>query len=118
MRYVDVILPLPIEGLFTYSITDEMAEKVRLGMRVLVPLGKSKMYTAIAVKVHDDEPTFDVKDVVSILDEHPILLPQQYQLWNWISDYYMSPIGEVYKAALPSLRRRIEETHGDVRQSF
>ncbi|MBQ2588217.1 MAG: primosomal protein N', partial [Prevotella sp.] len=102
MRYVDVILPLPIEGLFTYSITDEMAEKVRLGMRVLVPLGKSKMYTAIAVKVHDVEPTFDVKDVVSILDEHPILLPQQYQLWTWISDYYMSPIGEVYKAALPS----------------
>ncbi len=102
MRYVDVILPLPIEGLFTYSITDEMAEKVRLGMRVLVPLGKSKMYTAIAVKVHDVEPNFEVKDVVSILDEHPILLPQQYQLWIWISDYYMSPIGEVYKAALPS----------------
>lgn len=102
MRYVDVILPLPIEGLFTYSITDEMAEKVRLGMRVLVPLGKSKMYTAIAVKVHDVEPTFEVKDVVSLLDEHPILLPQQYQLWTWISDYYMSPIGEVYKAALPS----------------
>ena len=102
MRYVDVILPLPIEGLFTYSITDEMAEKVRLGMRVLVPLGKSKVYTAIAVKVHDAKPTFDVRDVVSILDEHPILLPQQYQLWTWISDYYMSPIGEVFKAALPS----------------
>lgn len=102
MKYVDVILPLPLEGLFTYSVTDEMAEKVRLGMRVLVPLGKTKMYTAIAVKVHDEKPAFEVKNIVSILDEHPILLPQQYQLWTWIADYYMSPIGEVYKAALPS----------------
>ena len=71
-------------------------------MRVLVPLGKSKMYTAIAVKVHDVKPNFDIKQVVSILDDAPILLPQQYKLWKWISDYYISPIGEVYKAALPS----------------
>ena len=102
MKYVDVILPLPLDGLFTYSITDEMAEKLQFGMRLLVPLGRSKMYTAIAVKVHDVKPNFDVKSIVSILDEHPVLLPQQYKLWKWISEYYMSPIGEVYKAALPS----------------
>ena len=102
MKYVDVILPLPLDGLFTYSLTDEMAKKLQLGMRVLVPLGRSKMYTAIAINVHDVKPNFDVKLIVSILDDAPILLPRQYQLWQWISDYYMSPIGEVYKAALPS----------------
>lgn len=102
MKYVDVILPLPVEGTFTYSVNDSMADKLQQGMRVLVPLGKSKMYTGIAVRVHDDKPTFDVKGIVSILDDHPVLLPQQYRLWQWIADYYMSPIGEVYKAALPS----------------
>ena len=102
MKYVDVILPLPIEGTFTYSVTDEMAKRLQVGMRVLVPLGKSKMYTGIAVKVHDDKPQFDVRNVVSVLDDHPMLLPQQLQLWQWIADYYMSPLGEVYKAALPS----------------
>lgn len=102
MKYVDVILPLPIEGVFTYSASDQMAVKLQLGMRVLVPLGKSKMYTGIAVRVHDDKPDYDLKEVVSILDDHPVLLPQQYRLWQWIADYYMSPIGEVYNAALPS----------------
>ena len=102
MNYVDVILPLPIEGVFTYSASDQMAGKLQLGMRVLVPLGKSKMYTGIAVRVHDDKPDYDLKEVVSILDDHPVLLPQQYRLWQWIADYYMSPIGEVYNAALPS----------------
>ena len=102
MKYVDVILPLPIEGVFTYSASDQMAGKLQLGMRVLVPLGKSKMYTGIAVRVHDDKPDYDLKEVVSILDDHPVLLPQQYRLWQWIADYYMSPIGEVYNAALPS----------------
>ena len=101
MRYIDVILPLPIEGFFTYSISDEMSKMVKMGMRVLVPLGKSKMYTGIAVGVHDNKPNFEVKGIVSILDDQPVLLPQQYRLWQWIADYYMSPIGEVYKAALP-----------------
>lgn len=110
MHYVDVILPLPLEGLFTYGVPTDLQEQVRFGVRVVVPLGKSKTYTAMAVRVHDDAPTYlqkdgkpvTVKDVLSVLDAQPILLPAQYQLWRWIADYYMSPVGEVYKAALPS----------------
>ena len=102
MRYVDVILPLPLDGLFTYSISDEMSRRVSLGIRVLVPLGKTKTYTAVAVRIHDTKPNFEVKAVLQILDADPILLPQQFALWQWIADYYLSPLGDIYKAALPA----------------
>lgn len=109
MKFVDVILPLPLDGAFTYAVSDEMAPKVQLGVRLLVPLGRSKTYTALAVRIHDAMPTtlqqqgrkVDVKEVIDVLDESPILLPEQYRLWQWISDYYLSPMGEIFKAALP-----------------
>ncbi|HEY9541997.1 replication restart helicase PriA, partial [Prevotella sp.] len=69
---------------------------------LLVPLGRSKTYTAVAVALHDTKPDFDVKEILAVLDAEPVLLPQQMKLWQWISDYYLSPIGDVYKAALPS----------------
>ncbi|MBQ7422677.1 MAG: primosomal protein N' [Prevotella sp.] len=102
MKYVDVILPLPLEGLFTYGIPAHLQAQMKFGVRVVVPLGKSKSYTALAVRVHDEQPTFDVKDIREVLDDAPMLLPEQLRLWNWIADYYLSPIGEIYKAALPS----------------
>lgn len=102
MKYVDVILPLPLDGLFTYSIAPGMAEQVSLGVRVQVPLGRSKTYTALVVRVHEEKPDFEVREVMQVLDASPILLPQQYRLWQWISSYYISPIGDIYKAALPS----------------
>ena len=102
MRYVDVILPLPLEGLFTYAIGDSLAAGVQLGVRLLVPLGKSKTYTALAVRLHDEKPDFEVREVISVLDASPVLLPAQYELWKWMADYYMAPLGEIYKAALPS----------------
>ena len=102
MKFVDVILPLPLEGLFTYVLPETLAGKVRFGMRVLVPLGKSKRYTALAVKVHDKEPDFKCRAIIDVLDDAPVLLPQQYRLWQWIAEYYLSPIGEIFKAALPS----------------
>lgn len=102
MKYVDVILPLPLEGLFTYSLPPGLHDKDLFGYRVLVPLGKSKTYTAIAVRCHDDKPQFDVRNIISVLDDTPMLLGEQYRLWTWIADYYLSPIGEIYKAALPS----------------
>ncbi len=102
MRYVDVILPLPLEGLFTYAVGDPLVPKVSLGVRVLVPLGKSKTYTAIAVSMHDDKPDFEVKEIISVIDSTPVLLERQFRLWQWIADYYMSAIGDVYKAALPA----------------
>lgn len=102
MRYVDVILPRPLEGYFTYAISDELAAGVKLGIRVLVPFGASKTCTAMAVRVHDDKPEFDTKAVLQVVDTAPVLLPQQLDLWQWIALYYMAPIGDVYTAALPA----------------
>lgn len=102
MRYVDVILPLPLEGLFTYAVSDELAARVAMGVRVVVPFNKSKRYTALVAKLHDEKPDFEVKNVIEVLDSQPIILPEQLQLWNWISEYYMAPIGEVMNAALPA----------------
>ena len=102
MRYVDVILPRPLEGYFTYVISDELAAGVKLGIRVLVPFGASKTCTAMAVRVHDEKPDFDTKAVLQVVDSAPMLLPQQLDLWQWIAQYYMAPIGDVYTAALPA----------------
>lgn len=102
MRYVDVILPRPLEGYFTYAISDELAAGVKLGIRVLVPFGASKTCTAMAVRVHDEKPDFDTKVVLQVVDSAPMLLPQQLDLWQWIAQYYMAPIGDVYTAALPA----------------
>ncbi len=102
MKYVDVILPLPLEGTFTYSLPLDLQGRTLFGHRVLVPLGRSKTYTAMVARCHDEEPKFEVRDIISVLDDSPMLLPEQYKLWTWIADYYLSPVGEVYKAALPS----------------
>ena len=99
MRYVDVILPLPLEGLFTYSLPDGL--QVEAGARVLVPLAKTKKYVALAVRVHDQRPDFDVRPVEEVLDAKPIVTSRQIALWQWIADYNLSPLGEVYNAALP-----------------
>ena len=101
MKYVDVLLPLPLEGLFTYALPEEMEAHVGFGMRVVVPLGRSKTYVAIAVKVHSEKPEFKVKPILHVMDTEPVLTPLQYELWQWIADYYMSPLGEVYNAAMP-----------------
>lgn len=102
MKYVDVILPLPLEALYTYSLPQTEQGRNLYGYRVLVPLGRSKTYTAIVVRCHDDKPDYPTKDIYSVLDNTPMLLSQQLQLWKWISDYYICPIGDVYKAAMPS----------------
>lgn len=109
MRYVDVILPLPLPGLFTYSVPEGMEGKVVFGKRLLVPLGKSKKYIAMAVKTHDVKPAFGVKPIEQVLDEEPTLLPQQYRLWSWIGEYYMSPLGDVYNAAFPAGLKSMEK---------
>ena len=101
MLYVDVLLPLPLEGLFTYAVPEEMEAQVRFGVRLVVPLGRSKTYVAIAVKIHGQQPEFKVKPGLEVMDEEPILTESQFNLWRWIADYYMSPLGEVYNAAMP-----------------
>ena len=99
--YADLILPVPLQGLFTYAIPEGM--NVEVGVRVLVTFGRSKTYLGIVVKVHDVKPEgYAVKPITQVIDEAPIVTEKQLRLWQWISDYYLSPIGEVYKAALPS----------------
>lgn len=101
MTYADVILPVPLTGLFTYSVPEGMA--VGVGMRVLVTFGRSKKYMGIVASLHSNKPEgYEVKPITQVMDAEPIVTDNQLKLWNWIADYYMSPIGEVYKAALPS----------------
>ncbi len=102
MLYVDVILPLPLEGTFTYSVPDTLAPQVRMGVRVVVPLGRSKTYTAMAVRTHGDKPEFDTRDIIQVVDDSPVLPESQLRLWQWISTYYMCTLGDVFKAALPA----------------
>ena len=101
--FVDVILPLPLDGVFTYSVPASMEGQVQRGFRVLVPLGRNKTYVGVISDIHDKAPEgYQTKDILQVLDVSPILLDSQLKLWQWIADYYMSPLGEVYKAALPS----------------
>lgn len=114
MTYANIILPLPLDGYFTYGVPDALASRVQNGMRVTVPFGKSKTYVGIVAEYPVDVPKsaeevaqqgekkIEYKNIADVLDDTPILLPQQLRLWKWIADYYMSPIGDVYKAALPS----------------
>ena len=103
MDFADIILPVPLDGCFTYAIPEQWRLSVKVGQRVLVNFGRNKQYVGIIAKLHDTKPQgYDVKDILQLMDDEPILLPSQLALWQWISTYYMSPIGEVYKAALPA----------------
>ena len=101
MTYVDVILPVPLEGMFTYAVPENVT--VQVGQRVVVPFGRSKTYVGLVGRVHQKPPEgYAVKDIRQVMDAAPIVTEQQLKLWQWISDYYLSPIGDVYKAALPA----------------
>ena len=100
--YIDVILPLPLDGVFTYSVPPELERQVVVGCRVLVPFGRNKIYVGIICGKGTVPSVSQIKPILQVLDTSPILLPSQLQLWQWMADYYLSPIGEVYKAALPA----------------
>ncbi|MEZ4796587.1 MAG: primosomal protein N' [Flavobacteriaceae bacterium] len=101
--FIDVILPIPLEKLFTYSITEAEAYFIKSGTRVAVPFGKQKIYTALVYAIHQNAPTnYEAKEIHQILDENPIVTEQQLKFWTWISNYYMCTLGDVLRAALPS----------------
>lgn len=109
--YVDVIVPLPIAGQYTYSLPDEMVGRVLVGCRVVVPFGRKKYYTGLVTRIHEDAPEgYETKEVAELLDEHPILFERQYRFWKWLSEYYLCTLGDVYKAALPSGMKLESET--------
>ena len=100
--YVDVILPLPLPGTFTYRVPKELEKSILPGCRVSVPLGSKKSYTALIVALHNNEPKeYAVKDIIELLDNAPIVTEQQMKLWDWISRYYLCSLGDIYKAAIP-----------------
>ncbi|HEY1038314.1 MAG TPA: primosomal protein N' [Bacteroidia bacterium] len=101
--FIDVVLPLAVPNLFTYRVPVEMMSAVRVGSRVVVQFGKSKLYTALIRNIHDTPPTaYEAKYIESIVDEAPVVNETQFVFWEWMAAYYMSHIGEVMNAALPS----------------
>lgn len=102
MLYADVILPLPLQDTYTYAVPQEMGSGIKRGCRVVVQFGAKKVYTAIVIKVHDQKPAFDnIKYISELLESRPIVNENQLTFWQWIASYYMCPLGDVYKAALP-----------------
>jgi primosomal protein N' (replication factor Y) len=102
-KFADIIVPLPLAQTYTYSIPEDMENQIAVGMRVIVHFGTSKFYTGIVANIHSNHPAYDkIKPISEIIDDKPILLPSQLQLWNFVSQYYQSALGDVYKTALPS----------------
>ncbi|RKN81557.1 replication restart helicase PriA [Ulvibacterium marinum] len=102
-HFINVVLPIPLEKLFTYRISQAEAEWLTPGIRVTVPFGKSKIYTALVYEIHTTPPeVYEAKEIHEILDQRPIVNPIQLQHWKWIAAYYMCTLGEVFRTALPS----------------
>jgi primosomal protein N' (replication factor Y) len=112
--YADCIVPLPLEGVFTYSVPTHLSQKVQVGCRVNVPFGAKKQYAALVTRLHDEKPACQTKDILAVLEEEAMLMPNQLKLWQWVAEYYMCTLGEVYKAAIPS---GLKEKDGVVRYS-
>ncbi|UQD56812.1 primosomal protein N' [Flavobacterium sp. K5-23] len=103
MHFVEVILPLSLAKTFTYSVSEAEYHYIKKGMRLAVPFGKSKIYTALVIDIHQNKPTlYDAKEIHQILDEKPIVTEIQIAHWQWIASYYMCAIGDVYRGAMPS----------------
>ena len=108
--YIDIILPLALPKLYTYEVGIEFSDEIEIGIAVIVQFGKKKLYTGIIKKIHTEEPKYETKPIIEICN--PIIKINNYQLelWNWISDYYMCSLGDVYKAALPAGLKLESET--------
>ncbi len=117
--YAEVILPLPLYGTFTYGVPEEMERGLTVGCRVVVPFGRRKYYTAIVSGITPVAPVgFEVKDIISMLDEGAVLKHPQLKLWNWISEYYLCAVGDVYKAAVPAGLKVESETFVELNPDY
>lgn len=109
--YADVILPLPHSNIFTYAVPAELCSKIEKGYRVIVPFGKRKYYTAIVTAIHEKKPkNIEIKEIHSLIDCYPLVNEYQLNLWEWISFYYLSSLGDTYRVAIPSKLRIESET--------
>lgn len=110
-RFVDVLLPLPLPGYFTYRLPHDFGDEITFGKRVVVPFGKSKLYSALVVRVHTEAPRqVNIKYITELIDEKPIISEKQFRLWQWLSHYYMCNMGDVMAIALPSAFKIASET--------
>lgn len=118
MLFAEVILPLPLRERFTYQIPEPLQEKVKPGMRVLVQFGKKKYYSALVTATTTSHSAdFEIKPIDAVLDDEPVINQLNLDLWNWIEDYYMCPIGEVMNAAMPSAMK-LEGSHGILEEKY
>ncbi|NOU58753.1 replication restart helicase PriA [Marinifilum caeruleilacunae] len=118
-KFADIILPLPLAGVFTYSIPGELQTELAIGKRVVVPLGSKKMYTGIVQSLHSNAPDdYQTKDILSCLDHFPIINHIQLKFWDWISQYYQAVLGDVYKAAVPSGLKLESQTKITLNEAF
>lgn len=101
--FADVIIPLPLPNLFTYRIPVGMEQMAKKYTRAVVPFGRKKRYAGLIVNVHENPPqAYQAKYIEQVLDEVPIINDKNFELWKWIQQYYMSPLGAVMNVALPS----------------
>jgi primosomal protein N' (replication factor Y) len=112
LQYAQIVLPLNLKGSFTYKVPEEMMSEIQPGMRVLVPFGGKKIYTGIVFELHDNAPeNFTAKEVISMLDDKPIVPEEQIRFWNWLSEYYLCSLGEIYRFSFPSSLKLESETY-------
>ncbi|HIA37051.1 MAG TPA: primosomal protein N', partial [Flavobacteriales bacterium] len=110
-KFLNVLLPLALPKLYTYRVPRDLSDEVSLGKRVVVQFGRNKVYSALITEIHTKAPKqYEAKYILSVLDEDPIVVPQQLKLWKWMSSYYMCTQGEIMNAAFPSGIKLASET--------
>jgi len=118
-RFAEIVLPVPIARLFTYRVPKDWEEKVKVGQRVIVPFGQRKILTGIVVTIHHQPPKdYEAKYILELLDEHEVIYAPQFQLYQWIADYYLCTMGEVINAALPSGLKLSSESMVQLKPGF
>lgn len=116
--FAEVILPLPLHSTFTYLIPPQMEEQIQSGTRVLVQFGRKKFYTGLVTHVHNTRPEYEVKEITEVMDPVPVVRYPQFNLWNWIAEYYLCSVGDVMKAAIPTGLKPESETFVSLNEDF
>lgn len=117
--YAEIILPLPLYSTFTYLIPEDIQKEIQVGSRVLVQFGRKKYYTGIVYVIHSEKPTgYEVKEIMALLDPAPLVRFPQLKFWNWIAEYYLCSVGEVFKAAVPTGLKPESETFVSLNEDF
>ena len=118
-QLVEVVLPLPLHASFTYRVPPGMSPAPAMGHRVIVPFGRKKFYTGIVTSFPQKAPEgTEIKDVALSLDAAPVVRHPQMKLWEWLADYYLCAVGDVYKAAVPSGLKIESETFVELNPDY